>query len=270
MNKIIVNADDFGYNDTVNEAIINGIEHRYITSTTIMASGDAFEEAIKYAKLRNDISFGVHLCIDEFKPLTSERVFKQYGLTDNDGRFIKFSYLNLHEADDIKEAIYNEWKAQILKVKNSGLQISHIDSHHHAHTYSFLYKIIDRLSKEFCINKVRICLYKPLLIKYREKPVISLKKIDTIQSPKKKYSRLQIFKNNFNLGVSNYRLKKKYRTTDFFCPLRYFIANKLLLSHYDVIEIMVHPGLPYYQNETELLPKLRQDSSLTLISYNEL
>lgn len=270
MQNVIVNADDLGMNHQVNTAIESLIQDGLVTSSTIMTSGEAFDEAVEIAKKHPNISYGVHLCIDEFKPLTSERVFKQYGLTDNDGRFIRFSYLNLREADDIKEAIYNEWKAQILKVKNTGVHISHLDSHHHAHTYSFFYKIIERLSKEFCINKVRICLYKPLLIKYREKPVISLQKIDNIQSPKKKYSRFQIFKNNIDLGVSNYRLKKKYRTTDFFCPLRYYIANKLLLSHYDVIEIMVHPGLPYYQNETELLPKLRQDSSLTLISYNEL
>lgn len=268
--NVIVNADDFGYNSDVNTAIKKGIESGYITSSTIMASGVAFEEAIEYAKNKHGVSFGVHLCIDEFRPLTSERVFKQYGMTDDDGRFIKFSYLNLRETDDIKDAIYNEWRAQILKVKNTGLQISHLDSHHHAHTHSFFYKIIDKLSKEFCIDKVRICLYKPLLIKYREKPAISLQKIGTIQTPKRGYSRFQIIKNNFDLGVSNYRIKKKYHTTDFFCPLRYFIANKFLLSHYDVIELMVHPGLPYYQNETELLPKLKQDSSLKLISYKEL
>ena len=270
MRRIIVNADDFGYNDVVNEAIINGIERGYITSSTIMASGVAFDRAVEYAKQNPKVSFGVHLCIDEFFPLTSKVVFEEYGLTDASGRFIKFGYMNLRETNEIKQAIYHEWKSQLLKVRNAGVSISHLDSHHHAHTFSFLYEIVEALSKEFLIDKVRISLHKPLWMKVKEKPSVSLQNNTELLSCQKRPSRIKALKNNFEMGLLDNKLKRSFHTTDFFCPLRFYIANKSLLSRYETIELMTHPGLPQYQNETDLLPLLRQDESLSFISYIDL
>ncbi|HKS41295.1 MAG TPA: ChbG/HpnK family deacetylase, partial [Blastocatellia bacterium] len=47
MRKLIVNADDFGFTRGVNLGIIRAFEEGILTSATIMANGDAFEDAIK-------------------------------------------------------------------------------------------------------------------------------------------------------------------------------------------------------------------------------
>ena len=46
MSKLIVNADDFGLHSAVNAGIIDGHRRGIITSTSLMAGGEAFTEAV--------------------------------------------------------------------------------------------------------------------------------------------------------------------------------------------------------------------------------
>ena len=50
MSKLIVNADDFGLHSAVNAGIIDGHRRGIITSTSLMAGGEAFTEAVSMAK----------------------------------------------------------------------------------------------------------------------------------------------------------------------------------------------------------------------------
>ena len=81
--RVIINADDFGVNATVNTEIERCIREGLITSTTIMAAGDGFEEAIEISKLYPQISFGVHLTLDELTSQTKSPLLHQYGLPQN-------------------------------------------------------------------------------------------------------------------------------------------------------------------------------------------
>src|SRR5215470_3810176 len=59
--RIIVNADDFGFDDDSVDATIECIERGCVTSATIMANMPASDRAIEFARTRPDVSFGVHL-----------------------------------------------------------------------------------------------------------------------------------------------------------------------------------------------------------------
>ena len=50
MKKLIVNADDFGLHTLINQGIIKGYREGFITSTSIMPSADAFDEAVTLAQ----------------------------------------------------------------------------------------------------------------------------------------------------------------------------------------------------------------------------
>ena len=63
MKRLIVNADDFGYTHGVNAGIIRGFRDGIITSTTIMANGAAFEDAVDYAKENPSLGVGIHLVL---------------------------------------------------------------------------------------------------------------------------------------------------------------------------------------------------------------
>jgi len=69
--KIIINCDDLGANAKVNDDILDLMEQRRVTSATLMMNAPAVEEAIGRIGGHRWSSFGVHLNLSAFAPLTS-------------------------------------------------------------------------------------------------------------------------------------------------------------------------------------------------------
>ena len=63
MSKLIVNADDFGLHSAVNAGIIDGHRTGIITSTSLLAGGDAFTEAVSMAKENPKLGIGIHIAL---------------------------------------------------------------------------------------------------------------------------------------------------------------------------------------------------------------
>src|SRR5438128_6027437 len=59
--RLIVNADDFGMSEAVNEAIIRAHREGVLTSTSLMVTGDAAEQAVRLAKENPGLAVGIHL-----------------------------------------------------------------------------------------------------------------------------------------------------------------------------------------------------------------
>jgi predicted glycoside hydrolase/deacetylase ChbG (UPF0249 family) len=71
--KVIINADDLGLSIATNKAIECAIVKNMISSCTIIANGMAFDDAIRISKQFTNISYGVHLNIIEFCPMTNSQ-----------------------------------------------------------------------------------------------------------------------------------------------------------------------------------------------------
>ena len=70
--KVILHADDFGYDKDTLKATIDCFDKGALTSCTIMVNCEASEEALEYARQHPEFSFGVHLTyVDELKPVAS-------------------------------------------------------------------------------------------------------------------------------------------------------------------------------------------------------
>ena len=64
--KFILNADDFGMSNAFNRAVFDGFNNGILTSASICANGDAFDEAVGVIIPGcKDLSVGVHLNIIE-------------------------------------------------------------------------------------------------------------------------------------------------------------------------------------------------------------
>ena len=292
MNKyrIIINADDLGMSREVNAAIETAIKEGCISSSTIMANAPAFDDAVRIAKLYPQISFGVHLNIDEFKPLTETSVFMKYGMLDANGAFKK-EYLHnteLSYSDELLEAIYNEWKAQVKKVIDTGVIPSHFDSHEHTHGIFELQPILVRLMKEYGIKKVRRQPYSSILemvvarFIHQPRPV----KSDNKQQPqncipvKKRHSFIY---RRFHQLLHAYRhrrwihnmQKDDFVMMDFFDSYQMFCLCFPKLFKYKrmgTIELMTHPGHRGYRAENEMLAnkELLNVCQYELINYNQI
>ncbi len=152
---LIINADDFGMSSEYNQAICNLMTQGIVSSTSLMANGKAYEEAIRDIRRLDLKNIGVHLTLtcDEFEnnnKITYSSVTHANSLEDKNG-VLFCSYRDLAEkASD--EDIINEIYSQIMKIKNDGIEFTHIDNHMYSvihylglRGYKCFYKALHRL-----------------------------------------------------------------------------------------------------------------------------
>lgn len=156
MKGMIVNADDFGFTCGVNAGVIRGFRDGIITSTTIMANGRAFDDAVDCAKKNPELGVGCHLALVD--GVSVEKPSAIPSLADNEGRLPATVALltsrllaGAVQGDDIAR----ELRAQITKVLNAGLNPTHLDSHKHTHSHPRVMEQVARVADEFGIRKVR-------------------------------------------------------------------------------------------------------------------
>lgn len=144
MTRLIVNADDFGYCEGVNNGIIAAHKNGIVTSCTMMANMPGFEHGIKLLKENQSLGCGVHMTLSCNRPLLDTHKT----IVDENGNFYRRVTDEIIKNIDVEE-VYNEFKAQIEKVKAAGIEITHLDSHHHVHLSEGLSTVVARLTKEY-------------------------------------------------------------------------------------------------------------------------
>lgn len=247
--QVIVNADDFGMSEGVNHAICGALSQGKITSVTILANSACLDEALKSIRHFPQCSFGVHLNLTEFEPLTAGRGAKL--LVDESGQMNRH-ITGLFPRPALMEAIYEEWCAQLALLISRGVDVSHIDSHNHIHTVPFVFPALKAVQKRFGIRKVRIT--------------------KNIYSSDQPCSRgLAVKKRGFNAA-----LRRLYPTltTEGFSEMSTFCREAHLRPlPYRSVELMVHPGALNNEPETELLYSDWDRSlrcSVAMINYHRL
>lgn len=163
--KFILNADDFGMSQAFNTAVLEGCSSGILKSASLVANGEAFEEACEAViPACPDLGVGVHLNVIEGKALCQDLD----KLTDGDGNFNNsFGMLllkSLNTKDNtFMEQLEKEFRAQIEKVlAHTG--VSHIDSHVHVHSIPRIFELVAKLAKEYEIKQIRTQYEKPYII----------------------------------------------------------------------------------------------------------
>ena len=157
MCKIIINADDFGLKSSVNMAIVELFNNKQINSTTLMANMPGFDEAVFLAHQNKIITkIGIHLNLTESAPLTRDILNTNLFYSENNADLKKHKKNLFLLRPSEKKLIFNEFAAQIGKVKNAGIQITHIDTHHHIDEVWSITQIILSLLKTYNIPSMRI------------------------------------------------------------------------------------------------------------------
>lgn len=143
--KLIVNADDFGLCQAVNEGIIKAYREGIVRSTTILVNGGTFLEAVELAKKEVDLGVGIHLALTFGKPLLKNH----QTLNDENGHFFSLSYLTEHVHEISEEELLAEWDAQISKALEHGVALTHMDSHHHVHMLEKCMPVVKTLAEKY-------------------------------------------------------------------------------------------------------------------------
>ncbi|MGF1695273.1 carbohydrate deacetylase [Vibrio lamellibrachiae] len=127
--KLIMNADDFGLSESVNNGIVECIKAGVVKSTTVMMNQKAVDHAASLYKEGLIPEVGLHFTVTSGKPLSAPSEVPS--LVDEHGYFIDKAEL-ISKADVCEKEVYKELHAQYCAAIDVGFEINHIDSHHFA------------------------------------------------------------------------------------------------------------------------------------------
>lgn len=140
MRRLIINADDFGLTAGVNRAIVEAHEHGVVHSSTLMANGLEFDEAVRLANAVPGLSVGCHLVLVDGSPvLSAEKVPSLLDRKVDEGQCFRATWSGFVGAAVrgklAAEEIEAEATAQIRKLQAAGIAVSHVDTHKHVHIF---------------------------------------------------------------------------------------------------------------------------------------
>lgn len=160
LKRLVVNADDFGMTPGVNRAVVEAHRNGVLTSTTLMVTGAAADEAMRLATEAKTLDVGCHVVLLEGTPILPAKEIPSLALTDFNGKttfrrrfaaFIKAAIAGgLHGED-----IYREAKAQINRLKDAGIDVLHLDTHKHAHVFPAVFRPLLRAAVDCGVRAVR-------------------------------------------------------------------------------------------------------------------
>jgi chitin disaccharide deacetylase len=142
--RLIVNADDFGFTRDVNEGIVEAHRNGILTATTLMANGNAFDDAVMLAHRMPSLDVGCHLVLVQGKSVLDP------------SRDLPATLMELMRALLQKKLpVYEELAAQVRKISRAGIRLTHIDTHKHTHLMPPVLDAVARVAHEFRIDWVR-------------------------------------------------------------------------------------------------------------------
>ena len=244
MKNLIVNADDLGWTEGVNRGIAESHRKGLVTSTSLLANGPAFASALAVAAANPELGVGVHLNLSDGVPTAKPNEVP--GLLNASGELegspesllLRIASRSLELAQ-----VEHEWDAQIRKVRDAGINPTHLDGHKHVQMLPGLFEIALRLAKKHSIRAIRVAheesKLRTLLSSGREqKPGAVLKQ--GVQARGLKLLARDAREMADHVGLV---------TTDYFCGIAQtgFLTNegveRLLMNLPDgSTELMCHPG----------------------------
>ena len=152
--RLIINADDFGFSEGVTRGIVEAHSAGSVTSTSIMANGADWENAVRVARRTRTLGVGVHLNLVQGRPL-----LRVPSLTDPvTGEFYSLGALARRALAGRIDAgeLEAETLAQIERVRGAGITVTHLDSHRHAHVMPGIFRVVAHVAREAGIRVIRV------------------------------------------------------------------------------------------------------------------
>ena len=157
LKNLIVNADDLGWTEGVNRGIVDAHRKGLVTSSSLLANGQAFASALAAAQTNPQLGVGVHLNLSDGPPTAPAEEVR--GLLNEGGDLEEGPeslLLRIASRGLALQEVEREWDAQIQKVRDAGIRPTHLDGHKHVQMLPGLFEIALRLAKKHAIHAIRV------------------------------------------------------------------------------------------------------------------
>jgi hopanoid biosynthesis associated protein HpnK len=155
--RLIVNADDFGLSDEVNQAVVEAHRDGILTTASLMVNEAAAGEAARLAMENPGLGVGLHLSLAYGRSaLPPARI---PGLATGDGRFrdsgvaAGFSYFFNGR---LRSQLEDEIAAQARAFAVTGLRLDHLNGHLNIHLHPVVLRIALDRAEEWGVRGVRL------------------------------------------------------------------------------------------------------------------
>lgn len=147
MRKLIVTADDFGLSLAVSKGIIQTMREGIVTETCVMTNSPYFLSSIDLAQQHGIKKMGVHLTATCLMPLDKALIGSVF--VDENGCFSKKWMQSVLSDKDIM-LLEKEFICQIEKFLETGLCLTHLNSHHGlSNLDSRIKRVFEKLSQKY-------------------------------------------------------------------------------------------------------------------------
>ena len=160
MRKLIINADDFGLTAGVNRGILETNLDGVVSSTTLMAGGPAFEDAVSRARSGRNFSVGCHVVLVDGTPVSPPDTVETLLAIRSAEPEKFFSSLSAFAARATlggfdRDQLVTEVTAQIRKIQAAGLEVTHLDTHKHTHIFPEILTALLRAARICGVRAIR-------------------------------------------------------------------------------------------------------------------
>ncbi len=152
-----MNADDFGYSERVNAAIIRAHREGILTSTSLMVAEPGFAQAVELARSNPALGVGLHVATTFDHPLLPPSEIS--ALVGSDGKFGRDPFLTGLRYSFSRPAqtqLRREMEAQFARFAATGLLWSHADGHQHFHLHPVVWHIFLDLCGQYQVHRIRL------------------------------------------------------------------------------------------------------------------
>lgn len=160
--RLIVNADDFGLTDGINRAVRDLHQLGALRSTTLMAAAPRFGEAVEIYRQQKLLGIGCHIVLVDGTPVANPTAIPSLldstRSTGNEprfratlGEFVRDLYLGRIDSAHIEQ----ETIAQILRLRQAGVAVTHVDTHKHTHMFPRVLDGVMRAAQACDIRTIR-------------------------------------------------------------------------------------------------------------------
>jgi chitin disaccharide deacetylase len=155
--RAIFTADDFGFDDAVNEAVERAHREGVLTSASLMVTAPAAADAVARAKRMPGLAVGLHLVLVQGMPASPRD--EAAPLLRPDGAFLDSpaqAGVRYFFSPAARRALASEIRAQFEAFRRTGLALDHVDGHTHLHIHPTVFSLLVEIGRDYGMRAMRV------------------------------------------------------------------------------------------------------------------
>jgi hopanoid biosynthesis associated protein HpnK len=155
--RAIFTADDFGFDEAVNEAVERAHCDGILTSASLMVTAPAAADAVARAKRLPGLAVGLHLVLVQGVPALPDN--EAAPLLGGEGAFLDSpaqAGVRYFFSPAARNTLAAEIRAQFEAFKRTGLALDHVDGHTHLHIHPTIFSLLVEIGRDYGLSAMRI------------------------------------------------------------------------------------------------------------------